>query len=231
MNTKSSRWILVAVLVLATAACSQTKQVSTSNPESTASLSQSELEQLYRDRIDESRMKFVEADVKFMTGMIGHHAQALIMSRMAPTHGLNPQVQVLASRIINAQNDEIKSMQEWLGRRNQPVPEVHIDGLTLMLHGAGEHASHENMPGMLTPEQMKELDSARDLDFDRLFLTYMIQHHSGAITMVDELFSTPGAGQDEDAFKLASDINVDQITEIARMKKMLGALPEGSKKP
>lgn len=192
-------------------------------------MSKAELEELYNTRVNSARMNFVEGDVKFMTGMIGHHAQALIMSRMAPTHGENPQVQILASRIINAQNDEIKMMQEWLRRRNQPVPEVHIDGLTLMVHGAGDHSGHVDMPGMLTAEQMEELNAARGAEFDRLFLTYMIQHHSGAVSMVDELFNTPGAGQDEDSFRLASDINVDQITEIARMKRMLESLPESSR--
>ena len=91
-----------------------------------------------------------------------------------------------------------------------------------MVHGADDHVMH--MPGMLTPEQIQELDAAQGLDFDRLFLTYMIQHHSGAVTMVDKLFETDGAGQDEAAFKLAADIHVDQVTEIARMERMLSLL-------
>jgi uncharacterized protein (DUF305 family) len=167
-------------------------------------------------------MLFTDADVDFMTGMISHHAQALVMSALAPKNGAGSQVQTLASRIINAQQDEIATMQKWLRDRGQPVPEVHITGTNLMVHGGGEHAMH--MPGMLTPEQMKELEDARGETFDRLFLTYMIQHHSGALTMVEDLFNTDGAGQDEAAFKLASDINVDQITEIARMERMLSTL-------
>ena len=184
--------------------------------------STAELEALYRARSDSARLRFTPADVRFMTGMIGHHAQALMMAALAPTHGARAQIQTLAARIINAQNDEIATMQGWLGDRGQPVPEVEIEGTTLIVHGA-EHATH--MPGMLTAEQMRELDSARGPEFDRLFLTYMIQHHGGAVTMVDDLFAADGAAQDEAAFKLASDIQVDQLTEIARMELMLG---EGS---
>jgi uncharacterized protein (DUF305 family) len=131
-------------------------------------------------------------------------------------------VATLCARIINAQNDEIARMQQWLRDRGQPVPEVHITGTTLMVHGP-EHLMH--MPGMLTPEQMRELDEARGPDFDRLFLTYMIQHHRGAVTMVRDLFGTDGAAQGDVLFKIASDIQVDQTTEIARMERMLEAPP------
>jgi uncharacterized protein (DUF305 family) len=154
--------------------------------------------------------------------MIGHHGQALVMAALAPTHGASPQVQTLAARVINAQQDEIALMQQWLRDRGQPVPEVQVEGTTLIVHGA-EHAMH--MPGMLTPEQMQELDRARGQDFNRVFLTYMIQHHRGAVTMVHDLFGTDGALQDEAVFKLASDIQVDQLTEINRMEQMLAALP------
>lgn len=185
-----------------------------------------DLESLYWARLDSARGSYTQADVDFMTGMIGHHAQALIMSRLAPENGASSAVRTLAARIINAQNDEIASMQQWLRDRDQPVPEVHIDGLNLMIHGGGDHAAHDhtNMPGMLSPEQLRELSQARGRTFDRLYLKYMIQHHSGAVTMVDELFSQDGAANDEASFKLASDINVDQLTEIERMKLMLEAL-------
>lgn len=170
-------------------------------------------------------MEFSEADVDFMIGMIGHHAQALIMSRLAPTHGADEQVQTLAARIINSQKDEIDSMQKWLRVRDLPVPEVHIEGLNLMIHGAGNHHSgHMNMPGMLTQQQLQELDDASGTEFDRLFLTYMIQHHQGAVIMVDELFSSGGA-RGTATFRLASGINVDQKTEIDRMQRMLDELP------
>lgn len=185
------------------------------------------LEEIYWQNINRSRQNYTEADVAFMYGMIGHHAQALIMSRLAPENGASSQIQVLASRIINAQNDEIKTMQRWLKNRDLDVPEIHIEGLHLMIHGVeGHHAHHDhtNMPGMLSPEQLEELAAARNSEFDRLFLKYMIEHHSGAVTMVKELFATNGAAQDEEAFRLASDIQVDQITEIERMKLMLNNL-------
>ena len=212
-----------------------------------------ELEALYWARQDSARARFVEADVVFMTGMIGHHAQALVMAAMASTHGASPAVRRLAARIDNAQRDEIRTMQRWLTDRGRPAPEVHPDGTMpvahggtghdAMGHGAGrggsEHAGHAgmdhgavggaghdhaSMPGMLSPDQLARLDAARGAEFDRLFLAYMIQHHGGAVVMVDDLFAAGGAGQDEAAFKLASDVQVDQRTEIARMQQMLDAI-------
>jgi uncharacterized protein (DUF305 family) len=162
-------------------------------------------------------MRFTEADVRFITGMIGHHAQALVMAALVPTRGTSPSIQTLAARITNAQQDEIAMMQRWLREREQPVPTIDISGITLTVHGAD--AMH--MPGMLTRDQLEELDRGQGSEFDRLFLTYMIQHHEGAVTMVHDLFQTDGAAQDEAVFKLASDIQVDQRTEIARMKQML----------
>ena len=169
-------------------------------------------------------MRFTEADVDFMQGMIAHHAQALVMSAPAATNGASSSVKTLAARIINAQNDEIATMQQWLRDRDQTVPEVHIMNNELMVHGADHH--HMHMPGMLTDEQLKELNEAKGAEYDRLYLTYMIGHHEGAVSMVKDLFATDGAGQDEAAFKLANDVQVDQITEINRMKLMLEALPE-----
>lgn len=158
-----------------------------------------------------------EADVRFMSMMIGHHAQAIDMARMAPTHGANPTIQTLAGRVINAQTDEIALMQQWLRDRRQPVPEA--VAVTKHVMNGVEHEML--MPGMLSAEQMKELDAARGDDFDRLFLRLMIQHHQGAVTMVNELVTSHGAAQDDAVFKIASDINVDQTTEIARMQRML----------
>lgn len=174
------------------------------------------LEALYEARADSARMDVSEADVDFMAGMIGHHAQALVMSAMAPTHGASASIRTLAARITNAQRDEIGLMQRWLRERDRPVPEVESSG-----HMAG-HAMH--MPGMLTQEQLDELAAAHGPGFDRLYLTYMIQHHQGAVTMVHELFAADGAAQDDFVFKLASDIQVDQSSEIARMKRMLDAM-------
>jgi uncharacterized protein (DUF305 family) len=179
---------------------------------------------IFRAVRDSARLRFTEADVRFMTDMIGHHAQALAMSGLAPTNTSNPSIRTLAARIINAQRDEIAFMQAWLRDRAQPVPEVHLDGHRVMLHGAGAHADHAHMPGMLTDAQLDALAAARDAEFDRLFLTSMIAHHRGAVTMVTTLFATDGAGRDTDVFKFASDVQVDQRTEVARMERMLAAL-------
>ena len=203
-----------------------------------ASLSNAQIEALYRARQDSARMRFTDADVAFVTGMISHHAQALVMSELAPTHGASPSVETLAARIINSQRDEIALMQRWLADRGQPVPRVKIDGLNLTIESdaaAGDaghdahvaDAAHEHhMPGMLTRVQLEELAAAFGPRFDRLFLTYMIQHHGGAVTMVDDLFAVDGAGRDGAVFKLASDVQVDQITEIERMAQMLDATAE-----
>ncbi len=180
----------------------------------------SSMEALYRARLDSARTRFTPADVHFMTGMISHHAQALVMARWAESHAASPGVRTLAARITNAQRDEITLMQAWLRDREQPVPQVEITDRGMMIHGG--HAMR--MPGMLTDTQMAELQKARGAQFDRLFLTFMIQHHQGAVTMVHELFATDGAGQDEAVFKFASDVQVDQATEIARMEIMLGQL-------
>jgi uncharacterized protein (DUF305 family) len=167
---------------------------------------------------DSVRHPYTTADVQFMQGMIGHHAQALIMAAWAPTHDASPSVQTLCLRIINSQQDEITLMQHWLADRQQMVPDGHTPGMKMMVNGTEQTML---MPGMLTPAQMTELDHARGLDFDRLFLTDMIQHHRGAVAMVHDLFESQGAGQDEIVFKFASDANVDQTTEIARMERML----------
>jgi uncharacterized protein (DUF305 family) len=174
-------------------------------------------------RADSARYPYTAADVHFMSAMIGHHAQAIVMAGWAPTHDASPQVRTLAERIIAAQRDEIGTMQRWLADRGQPVPEA-IPGMKMEMNGV-EHVML--MPGMLTDAQMKELDAAHGPEFDRLFLRYMIQHHRGAVSMVKDLFGTYGAGQDETVFKFASDVNVDQSTEIARMEKMLAALVLG----
>ncbi|HET9984293.1 MAG TPA: DUF305 domain-containing protein [Longimicrobiales bacterium] len=214
--------------VLAAAACGGTARAGAAPTPRPTGASTAEIEAIYRARMDSARMHVSEADVHFMTGMIGHHAQALVMAGFAPSHGASASVQTLCARIINAQTDEIATMQQWLRDRGQPAPEVHVMGSTVMVHG-DEHAMH--MPGMLTPEQMQELDRARGAEFDRLFLTFMIQHHRGAVTMVHDLFGTDGAGQDEAVFKFASDVQVDQTTEIARMERMLSALTAAGHAP
>jgi uncharacterized protein (DUF305 family) len=181
-----------------------------------------------RARADSLRRPYTAADIHFMSGMISHHAQAIAMARWATTHGVGESILRLADRIINAQSDEINLMQHWLLDRNQPVPEPDPRGMQMRMGGM---AHTMLMPGMLTDEQMQRLDHARGADFDRLFLTFMIQHHRGAIQMVKELFGSPGAGQDEVVWKFASDVNVDQTTEIARMQRMLVSLTLGINAP
>lgn len=179
------------------------------------------------------RYAWTEADAHFMSSMIGHHAQAVEMARLAPERTQTPSIRTLADRIINAQRDEIATMQTWLRDRGQPVPEAREGMAHHAGHGAAEHAEtgHALMPGMLTPEQMEQLRQSTGAEFDRLFLTYMIQHHRGAVSMVEQLFGTHGAGQDETVFKFASDVNVDQATEIARMQRMLADLIFGVPAP
>ena len=171
-----------------------------------------------RARADSLRLPYTAADIHFMSGMISHHAQAIKMAKWTAPHGASPAVIRLSERIATAQADEIEFMQSWLRDRRQPVPEPDPAGMKMTMGGM-EHVML--MPGMLSPEQMAKLDAARGKEFDRLFLTFMIQHHEGAITMVRELFASEGAGQDESVFAFANDVEIDQETEIARMKQML----------
>jgi uncharacterized protein (DUF305 family) len=193
-----------------------------------ASASASDQQAAAKARADSARYPYTAADIHFMSAMISHHAQAIVMAEWAPTHDASAALQRLAERVVNAQRDEIATMQRWLSDRRLPVPEARPTGMKMMMNGQ-EHDML--MPGMLTDAQMKELDRARGPEFDRLFLTFMIQHHRGAVSMVKDLFATPGAAQDESVFKLANDVNIDQLTEIERMQKMLLALTLGKPAP
>ena len=159
------------------------------------------------------------ADVAFMSGMIVHHAQAVRIAGWAPTHGASPAVQRLCERIVVGQEDEIAILTRWLVERGEPVPDP--------AHGG--HAMP--MPGMLTDEQLAQLDGARGPAFDRLFLTLMIAHHRGALVMVDQLRGSHGAGQDQTVFRIASDVHADQSTEIRRMQQMIASLPPEGQGP
>ncbi len=295
----------ITFLVITALACNTTKEAvltdnnSNSDPSTIADARQGneDIESLFWARRDSTKLQFTQADVDFMQGMIGHHAQALIMSSLAEPNDASLSVRTLAARIINAQKDEIGIMQRWLSDRNQTVPQVKIEGLNLILtpgdepkldfseqavidglsmemdhsghdmdgsmneeemrehmdsmakrnsdmshmadngmgdeemdHSKMDHSAmghdmmmhdHSDMPGMLSQTQLEELSEAKGLDFDRLFLRYMIQHHAGAITMVNDLISVDGAAQEVGIGKLAADINVDQKTEIERMRLML----------
>jgi uncharacterized protein (DUF305 family) len=229
---RSSGWSLTALIVLA--ACSGNPPVTAGpSPEAPAGARGDSLA-VAKARADSARYPYTEADVQFMSAMIGHHAQALVMAGWVPTHGASPSIRTLAGRIMNGQQDEIATMQTWLRDRGKPVPEPNLSRSN-GADSAGTHAHHSTdlergvhhngipMHGMLSDDQMRQLDEARGPEFDRLFLTYMIQHHRGAVSMVRDLFGSQGAAQDETVFKFANDVSVDQSTEIARMEKMLEA--------
>lgn len=160
---------------------------------------------------DLSRVQYTGDDVRFMQGMIGHHAQALEMTALLKTRTDSDDMRKLAYRIELSQADEIKMMQEWLTRRGQTLPDPHAHHA----HGA------TLMPGMLTQDEMARLAAAKGAGFDQLFLEYMIKHHAGALVMVEELFSQPGAGQEPEMSAFASDVDADQRMEIDRMRAML----------
>ncbi len=158
-----------------------------------------------------------QADVEFMQGMIMHHSQAVVMTALIPSHTENAEVHLLGARISRSQSDEMNFMKRWLIARGEPVS-MAMPGMPEMdMSGAPMKA----MPGMLTPEQMVALENAKGAEFDRLFLTGMIQHHGGALVMVKELFDTPGAGQDADLFDFATDADNTQRAEIRIMQNML----------
>jgi len=165
------------------------------------------------------------ADVHFMSGMIPHHAQAVLIAGWAKTHTTRQDVRVLAERIVVGQKDEIALMQLWLRDHGQDVPAADATHMKMKM-GNMEHDML--MPGMLSEEELAQLNKARGPEFDRLFLTFMIRHHEGAITMVDELFKSYGAAQDEIVFRFASDVYADQGIEIDRMLKMLASAGGGT---
>lgn len=229
--------ILIPALTLAVAACAAPRGPSAPSPQLPSAVE--------RARADSLRYPYTEDDIAFMRGMIQHHAQAIKISRWAPTHGASASVQRLTARIINAQSDEIALMRSWLMDRNRSAPSVSANGdVTLPDDMQDEHAGHdmpghampgghgghEGMPGMLSDAQLAELDAARGEAFDILFLQFMIRHHRGAVVMVNDLLASRAGGQDETIFKFAADVAVDQTTEIRRMTTMLlelGGMPPG----
>src|SRR5688572_15180482 len=159
---------------------------------------------------DLSRVQHTAADIKFMQGMIGHHAQAIEMTALIPSRTAREDMKLLGLRISLSQEDEIKMMRHWLEVRGAPLPSEHA-----------HHMPGGMMPGMLTPEEMTRLAASKGPEFDKLFLEGMIKHHEGALTMVKELFATAGAGQESDIFAFATDVEADQQMEIDRMVGML----------
>lgn len=164
----------------------------------------------------QDRPKASPADIRFMQGMIVHHAQALEMSALVSDRAGHEQLHILAGRIDVSQRDEIAMMRQWLTRRGAPVV-------------AAEHhgdAAHGTMPGMASPEEMRRLAAIRGAEFDRLFLELMIRHHEGALVMVAQLFAIDGAGQEPELYRFASDVDADQRMEITRMRRLLNSLPQ-----
>jgi len=204
--------------VIAASGCAGTMQQSTTGGSSaTRSESRSPTAAAPAKRVN-------AADLRFMSGMIPHHAQAVLIAGWAPTHGARSDVRILCERIVVGQRDEIALMQTWLRDRGQEVPAANATHMKMMMNGM-EHDML--MPGMLSDPELAQLDKARGSEFDRLFLGAMIRHHQGAVTMVDTLFAARGAGQDEVVFRFASDVYADQTTEIERMQKMLATIPAG----
>jgi uncharacterized protein (DUF305 family) len=160
--------------------------------------------------------------------MIPHHAQAVLIAGWAPSHGARSDIRILAERIVVAQQDEIALVQNWLRDNGQPVPAADATHARMMHDGV---AHDMLMPGMLTADELAQLDRASGPEFDRLFLGFMIKHHEGALTMVDQLFESYGAAQDEMVFRFASDVYADQTTEIHHMQNMLDALTSGGRRP
>jgi uncharacterized protein (DUF305 family) len=166
---------------------------------------------------------FTDGDVKFMQGMIHHHNQALLMAAMIPTHTKSPELQVIGQKIQLSQSGEMKQMTEWLTSRKQTVPTIAADGSVKMeMAGmAGHMMDMSAMPGMLTADQMKALDKARGAVFDELFLTGMIMHHKGALTMVADLREA-GGGKEPNIGHFLDGVDNDQRMEIVRMYALLG---------
>ncbi len=164
------------------------------------------------------------ADVQFMQDMIMHHAQAVEMTALIESQTQNKDVRSLGARISRSQSDEMDFMKRWLTTRGEAAtrPMSHTPGM--------DHSSHEMlMPGMLTRKQMDALKNAKNEEFDHLFLSGMIQHHNGALTMVKDLFDSAGAGQDAELFNFATEVDSGQRAEIKIMQNMLGNKPKEEK--
>jgi uncharacterized protein (DUF305 family) len=171
---------------------------------------------------DRAASAYTPADVEFMTGMVPHHAQAIVMAGWCATHEARADLLALCNRIVIAQTSEIRMMRQWLADRGQPVPDSSATRHVMRMGGT----VHEMMmPGMLTDEEMAALGQARGAQFDYLFLTGMIRHHQGAIQMVQELWAQPGSATEDTVWRFSNDVVADQSAEIERMQIMLESIP------
>lgn len=234
---------LCACLVAAACASTGTGGTAAPSPDADAAAEAAPAEAPQRE--------YTDADVSFMQGMIHHHAQAVAMARLVPGRVGTPSVERLAARILNSQKTEIEVMADWLRDRDEPVPEIAAravaaaeasasadgaleagegDGVADVAPPGGWDAGPQ-MPGVLSDAKMDRLEAAGGQEFDRLFLTYMIDHHAGAVTMVKKLVDSPGGAREESVFRLASGIRADQSTEIDRMRSMLRDVLFGTESP
>lgn len=174
-----------------------------------------------------ARPRFSQPDVRFMRGMIPHHAQAIDMAALVSDRTESNGIRLLARRIDISQKDEIRLMERWLRTRGEALTgdAQAGDALTGEAAGQARDGGHALMPGMLTPEEMARLAATSGSDFDRAFLEFMIGHHEGALVMVAELFSSVGGGQETEIHRFASDVDADQDMEILRMRDMLNEIP------
>jgi uncharacterized protein (DUF305 family) len=217
MMTRTLRSPAAACLAVFAAACSTARPAA---PASVTPDAPAEAQSLPASavRTDTPRVGYTEADVRFMQGMIGHHAQALAMTSLLPARTRRADMRLLAERIDVSQKDEIAFMQRWLAKRGEAVPSVEGGHEQ---HAGGAHPAL--MPGMLTEADLARLAAATGPEFDQLFLEYMIRHHEGALVMVKNLFATQRGGQEPELFKFAADVDADQAAEIKRMRGMLGS--------
>jgi len=158
-----------------------------------------------------------------------HHAQAVEMTALIGERSDNKELRLLGERISKSQSDEMNFMKRWLAARGEPVSPgagsgMSMSGMGSMAKKPDNPAKPMLMPGMLTPEQMDALRKVTGTEFDRLFLSGMIQHHTGALVMVKDLFDSPGAGQDSEVFNFATDVDTGQRAEIRIMQGMLDAM-------
>ena len=213
MMTPSGRVLAAGLIATAVAACGTATRATPAEAVHTDTPAGASVEQ----------RRYTEADVRFMQRMIPHHAQALTMASLVPARASRDAIRLLAERIAVSQQDEIAMIRRWLEKRGEEVPPLDAHHGH---HGAGGH-QHAGMAGMLTADELARLEAATGLEFDRLFLEYMIRHHEGALMMVDELFASTGAGQETDVFRIASEVDADQRAEIERMRRVLGAISAG----
>jgi uncharacterized protein (DUF305 family) len=211
VNTNTSRLVAALLLSPFLVACSSEKSTNKTADKAAATSSQAGMAGMSTPVTIPKNAVYTEADVRFMQGMIAHHAQAIYMSRMAASRQANPRVLKFANKIDQSQQAEIRLMQGWLQTHQQAVPDTG-SWRTMM------------MPGMLTAQQLEDLDGSKGTNFDSEFLNLMIQHHEGALKMVADLLATPLAAQDVDVSVFANDVFTVQTAEIQLMQQMLGNL-------